>query len=332
LKLPGEQLSEALVRELKEWRGWMGLRNWAALQRLLSVEGNREGWVRWTLDAHMNALGYSPRARESVETQRRVAQEVELFTELELAVYDQQDRLRERRPLVHVGSKFDRLHGSEWRLEGMELRINALLYQGVRDNETGKLGSNYGLAAPELPQVDHARHPHTIALGIILPIRWRLAWGDRVDHVRLKGASLLHLAGIAYSKHDPARAWDALERDLEELRRIGGLGRWAWEGPPRESDSIVVLHPPEWARDRLERGVAPLELPPAPSVLTGTELRKWRDARGLTQVAAAEMLGVSVDTVKRGEARGAAPLTRALVRALTAKLATPPTGAAVFEA
>jgi DNA-binding transcriptional regulator YiaG len=318
LDLPGEErLSEATIRVLRDWRGWMGLRNWAALQRLLSVEGGREGWVRWTLDAHMAALGYSERARLDPATRARVADEVELFTKLELAVYDRSGKLRERRPLVHVGTKFDRIKGARWVLDGMELRINPMLYQGVRDLRTGELGSNYGLAPPELAQVDHVRHPHTIALGLVLPIRWRLSWADHRDHVRLSGESLLRVAGVTYRRQAAGRAWAALRRDLEELQRIGGLGRWEWESAPETLTGIARLYPADWMLDRIARGVTPLELPPTPSVLTGSDLREWREARGLTQAIAAQMLGVGVATVKRAEAKADEPVGKALRGALS---------------
>lgn len=49
---------------------------------------------------------------------------VELLTRAELAVLDIQDQIRKRRPLLHVGTKFDRLAGSQWTLDGVELRIN----------------------------------------------------------------------------------------------------------------------------------------------------------------------------------------------------------------
>jgi hypothetical protein len=54
---------------------------------------------------------------------------------------------------------------------------------------------------------------------------------------------------VAYTRHDAARAWAALDRDLEELRRIGGLGRWQWQGERDTLASVVRLYPAEWMRD-----------------------------------------------------------------------------------
>ena len=70
----------------------------------------------------------------------------------------------------------------------MQLTINPLLYAGVREpGEHGRLGRNWHPAPVELAQVDDVRHPHTIALGLLLPIRWRLALEEGKDHITLTG-------------------------------------------------------------------------------------------------------------------------------------------------
>lgn len=302
LDLGPSTLSEAMTLALRDLRSWGGLRNWAALQRLFSVEGGRQGMVRWTLDGHLEALGYSPQERTRAPVRSKIAREVEAFAHLELAAYDQHGKLRERRPLVMVGSRFERLRGSEWRLDGMELQINPLLYRGVRE-EGGELGSNWHPAPVELARMDHVRHPYAYSLGLILPIRWRLALAEGRDHLHYTGESVLRLAGIKYSRHDPGKAWGALERDLEELHRIGHVGRWEWVDAPRTLAGMLDLYPATWMMDRTLRGVRPVELPPGPPVLTGDELKAWRKARGLTQARAAEVLGVRKITILRAEKR-----------------------------
>src|SRR5439155_1324829 len=185
----------------------------AALQRLWSVEGGRGGAARWTLEVHLDALGYGERARRSPALRRRVAREVELLTRLELAVYAPDGRLRAQQPLITVGTKYSALHGTAWMLEGMELRVNEWLYRGVRDPKTGALGADWYPAPVELAQIDHVRFPYALALGLVLPMRWRWDLGTR-DHCALTGAKLLATAGIRYSRHDPGRAWAALRRNL----------------------------------------------------------------------------------------------------------------------
>ena len=56
-------LQDAVIRTLQQWQGPEGIRHWAAMQRLLSVEGGRSGSVRWSLESHLAALGYAERNR-----------------------------------------------------------------------------------------------------------------------------------------------------------------------------------------------------------------------------------------------------------------------------
>jgi hypothetical protein len=300
-------LHQATIETLREWRGWEGVRHWAALQRLFSVEGGRSGSVRWTLDAHLDALGYADRARRDPAIRKRVASEVELLTKLELAVYAPDGSLRARQPLIAVGTKYDALRGSEWALEGMELRVNEWLYRGVRDPKTGELGSDWHPAPVELAQIDHARFPHAIVLGLILPIRWRWDLGKR-DHCALSGATLLATAGIPYNHHNTKRAWEALHRNLDELRARDGLGRYEWDGEPWTLTAVCRLYPPQWVRDRVIHRIVPHELPLPPAVATGRELRKWREERHWTQAQAARALGVGERTLRLAESTPDKPL------------------------
>src|SRR5690606_21508986 len=79
-------LLEELQIALREWRGPEGLRHWAAILRLLSVEGGRTGFVRWTVDDHLEALGVPQAKRTERRNRDRAARLVELMTRLELAV------------------------------------------------------------------------------------------------------------------------------------------------------------------------------------------------------------------------------------------------------
>jgi len=311
----GTELQRATIETLRQWRGWGGVRHWAALQRLWSVEGGRGGAARWTLEVHLDALGYGERARRSPALRRRVAREVELLTRLELAVYAPDGRLRAQQPLITVGTKYSALHGTAWMLEGMELRVNEWLYRGVRDPKTGALGADWYPAPVELAQIDHVRFPYALALGLVLPMRWRWDLGTR-DHCALTGAKLLATAGIRYSRHDPGRAWAALRRNLDELQRRGGLERYEWDGAPWTLAAGRRLYPPQWTRDRAVHGLRPVERPPPPPIRTGAELRAWRKAKGWTQVAAAKALGVTERTIQRAEAAPKAGLGPALREAL----------------
>ncbi|MDP3278743.1 MAG: hypothetical protein Q8Q09_26365 [Deltaproteobacteria bacterium] len=311
-------LQDAVIRTLQQWQGAEGIRHWAVMQRLLSVEGGRTGSVRWSLEAHLNALGYAERNRRDPEVRKRVAAQVEMLTRLELAVYAPDGKLRARAPLITATTKYDALHGSEWSLEGMELRVNSWLYRGVRNPETGELGTAWYPAPVELAQIDHSKFPYAIVLGLILPMRWRWDLG-RQDYCILKGASLLSAAGIRYSKHDPKRSWDTLRNNLDELQTRGGLGHYEWDESPWTLDGACRLYPPQLARERTLHGLRPHEVPPPPSVLTGEELVQWRSLKGWSQSMTARELGVSLITIKRAERNPKAALGPSIRKAILAQ-------------
>jgi hypothetical protein len=321
LPLEGESLSEAFTNAIRQWRSFIGLRHWAALQRLLSIEGGRSGRVRWKLEDHLDALGLSKRWREDPERRQAVATEVDLLTKMELAVYAPNGELRLRAPILSPTAKIDaKIEGPDgqkrWSLEGMELQINPLLYEGVRDRVTGKLGKHWHPAPAELAKIDHVRFPHAIALGLVLPIRWRWVWAENgQDHLTLEAAKLLHLAGISWIRGRPGRAWDTLDRTLEELQRIGELGHVEWCGEKHLLATKVRLYPADWILDRTVRGLTPVERKPIIAPVNGAELVEWRKEKGWSQVALAKELAVGIATVKRAERAPNESLGRALVEA-----------------
>ena len=303
LDLPGETaLHEQIINALKEWRGYSGLRHWAAMQRLFSVEGERSGFVRWTIDGHMAAMGYSDRKRRDPDTRAAIAREVELLTQMDLAVYDTTGRERARRPVLLVGEKYEKLHDSAWKLDGMQIGINPMLYGGVRNMETGKLGNHYLWVPVELAQLDERSHAPALVLGLLLPIRlkWSLSKGE--PSIALKGKNLLQLAGIKYDSHKPGRAWKRLAKNLDKLVELDVLGRWEWyAGEENSLDGRCRIHPPAFALDRLEHGITPLELPQIDKPETGAEMREWRRRNGLKQSEVAAMLGLSQSTISVAE-------------------------------
>lgn len=302
--LVSQGLHEAALLALRRI-GRDGIRNWAALLVLLSVDGGRRGWVRWTLDAHMNALGYSERAKRDPKVRAAVAHQIELWTQLELVTYSDDGKERTRAPLLHVGNRYERVSGSEWGLEGMELRINELLYTGVRDPKTGKLGLHWFPGPTELAQVNHKRFPYATGLGLVLLMRWRWALSEGRDHLVLQGHNLLNLAGISFQEGHPGRAWATLARELEELRRIRVLDRYEWTDGGPNRGSMCRLYPAPGLLDLAGRRIEPAEeRPPVAVPLTGNELRRWRQDRALSQRVLSARLGVSQSLVSRAELCG----------------------------
>jgi len=317
LRLSVQDLPERIVHAVREWKHWQGLRHWAALQ-LLFTDAGRTGRIRWTLDAHLEALGYGDRSRRDPKVRATVAAEVEALTRMEIAIYHPDGTVRLRGPVLAVTQRGEAMRGSEWALEGLELVIHPVLYEGVR-KASGEIGRLWAPAPMELARIDHVRHPHALALGLILPIRWRWDLTEDTDHVLLTGTKLLEAAGIELKHHHPSRAWATLRENLDELERVGGLGRYEWQ-TPGEAWSLLgrcMLFQPQWARERMVLGIVPIELPPPPNLLIGAEFAAWRKVRGWTQSQAAEELKVGLRTIERTESSPDAPLGPASLKPLT---------------
>lgn len=322
LSLNVQELPERIIHAVREWQGWQGLRHWAGLQ-LLFTKAGRTGRVRWALESHLDALGYIDRSRRDPKVRATVANEVEALTRMEVAVYNDDGTLRVRGPLLAVIQRGEAqaTPDSEWALEGMELVVHPVLYEGVRQ-EDGSLGKHWAPAPAELASIHHGQFPHAIVLGLILPIRWRWDAKDEREYLTLTGEKLLDTAGIEPCPHNPSRPWETLERNLAELQRVGGLGRWEWEAGEKHTPAgRCRLYPPQWIRDRLVHGITPIEPPPPVKIpRTGAELLKWRKDKGWTQPYAAKELDVSVRAVQLAEASPEAPLGRSLKIALERKI------------
>lgn len=290
------------------------LRHYATLQRLFSIEGGRTGEFRWTLDAHMQAMGYGERVTHDRERRKQVALAVSALTRFELVAKERNGEKAWIAPLF----SFDLKAVTDWKdpdsLEGARLRVNPLIYRGVR-KESGRLGANFGWAPSTLPEIDHVRYPYAHALGLILPIRFRLRWNEGHDSVHLKGASLLSMAGIAYTKRRASVCWSALENNLAQLQKHNALGAISWKGEPWTLDGVAILEVPDWVRDRTLHGVRPVEQRALTRILTGGELRAWRKDSELSRSEAALRLGVSLSTIQRAERAPEKRLTKGLAAA-----------------
>lgn len=304
LTLPSEGFNDDIVMAIRTWRGAEGLRNWAAIIRQLT-DGGRTGTFKWTLDAHLRALGKEDWSRKP-KKKADVSRLVELLTKFELVVYDKNNRVRARAPLLHVvdGVKFDTRDGDEdpWSIGGMMLKINPWLYHGVRNSKTNDIGSNWFPQAASVAMLDHVNYEAAITLGLLLPMRWRWNWGDnRASFIDITASKLISVAGIKRSRLD--KAWETLERNLNKLKEVGGLGSYEWLNAKNTLDGMVRLHMPQKAVDHLVHEVPIRELPAATMPTNGAELREWRERRGMTQAQVATLLGVSLNTVEKSEGK-----------------------------
>jgi DNA-binding XRE family transcriptional regulator len=301
IDIPNTTASEAITRQLRGLLGAEGLRHWAGFLSLLSQQGNRQGWVRWTIDDHHQALGYANKRARQKDVRAKTIEMFDTFSHLELAVIDSDGDVRDRRPLVLIGSRQERRSAdNKWELDGAILHVNPLLYSGVRRAD-GSIGQNFWPQSAEIPAINHKQYPYAIGLAFIFAQRWRIGLRSPDNCVAMSGTSLLEAAGIRQTQRHPQRTLDKLKRNLNELRKRGALGRWTVDGEPDNLKSIWRFYPPEWQSDRTHRKLAPIETWHNEIPLTGAELKKWRTERKLTQVELAKRIGMSHKTIGNAE-------------------------------
>ncbi len=305
-----EAMHDTAVEALRRMRGPEGLRHWAALLRLFSVEGGRSGSYRWLLDEHLVAMGYHERERARPEVRAKAAEMVEFLAALELAIYTKGGELRERRRLLLETARFERLDGSQWKLDGIEFQMNQRVYGGVRAS-TGELGHQWMPAPVELAQIDHVRFPYAHALGMLLAIRFRWRLDERADYIAISGSKLLDLTGIKRESRREERAWTALRKTLDQLVKVGQIEHYTWTEDACAWSPLGVcrIYAAQWLLDRAVRGVIPDEKPPdRDKPVTGAELKTWREKRGWSQREAALKLGVGQAAISKAENKSDEPL------------------------
>lgn len=300
-----EGMQDHAVEALRRLRGPKGLRHWAALLRLFSVEGGRSGTYRWLLNEHLAAMGYDERQIRDPKVRAEAAREVEALAALELALYTKGGELRERRRLLLETGRFERLVGSEYRLDGIEFQMNQRVYGGVRAS-TGEIGARWMPAPVELATIDHVRYAYAHALGMLLAIRFRWRLDEQADHVALTGENLLRMAGIRFERARASYAWDKLRRSLDVLQEVRQIERYTWtpEADAWSPAGVCRIYAATWTLDRTARGVIPDERPPDKDrPVNGAELKKWRLQKGWSQEKLAERLKIGQAAISKAEAK-----------------------------
>ena len=303
-----EGMQDHAIDALRSLRGAKGLRHWAALLRLFSVEGGRSGTYRWLLDEHLMAMGYDERQRRDPAVRADAANEVEALANLELAIYTQGGVLRERRRLLLETGRFERRVDAQYKLDGIEFQMNQRVFGGVRAS-TGEIGAKWMPAPVALATIDHIRFPYAHALGMLLAIRVRWRLDEHADHLAISGERLLQLAGIPFQTDRAERGWEKLRRSLDILVKVEQLDRYEWTTGAWSFAGICRIYPSSWLLDRAARGVLPEERPPdRDRPVNGRELKTWRERHGLSQRAMAQRLKVTQQAIAKAEGHPDVPL------------------------
>lgn len=294
-----------ILRELRA----EGLRDYVILHRMAAEQG-RTGRFTWTWEAHRRATLHDRRvqlgnvkddvARDTTVDRIWKLARAELHAEETAQEPGKPARRRwhvvGEAPLVRV------VGGDEegGRIEGLTLILNETLYRGARAEE-GKYFTQLPEAVLRLP-------PLPFCLAVMLGFRFRYA-RDKGGAVELEGEELQgYMDAGRWRGRWREAATDTLHRALTEA--AGAFGEGArWEAV--EGGRYRVTPPQAWV-DAVVHCVPPV-LPPARNKgpTTGAELVAWREARDLSQRAAAVALGVGFRTVQRAEGSPNEALSRA---------------------
>jgi DNA-binding XRE family transcriptional regulator len=313
-------IPEATIQLIEQVHRIRTVRHYAAVLESLTVSG-RTGRFVWSVDRHLERMGIH--SNDWNQRTEAIAA-VKNLSLLEIAIYDQNNKLRVRSPLLRQISSIDRNVAPQgepatWELGGFELEIARPLYEGIRGDD-GTLGTNWYPQSPLARYVDERHDAGALRLGLTLGFQFRRAWADGKPIVTLKGQTALTKAGIALSARRPGEAWAALERALNTLRDLPepAIGGWRWRDTARQAEALLEIWPADWQRDRTLLGITPLEPRSAEALLTGADLRAYRVRHGLTQDALATRLSVTARTLREAERHPERPLSTRLRRKLAA--------------
>ena len=298
--------------EIVDELGAEGLRDYVILHRMAAAQG-RTGTFRWTWEAHRHATRHATRVRSSNttddEAREAVVQRLWRLTRAELHVEVERDGRRAWKvvgddPLVYVTGGVEQ----GGRIEGMTLRLNKALYEGATRGNKKPYFTPLPEAVLDLPAT-------AFCLAVMLSFSWRYAH-DAGGVVELSADDLQRAmdtteSSRARSRHRTAAAAHARDTLDRVAAAMGDGCRWE----PVEGGKYRVTPPRFWV-DSVVHGATPV-LPPttkgAPT--TGLQLVAWREKHKLSQVAAAGVLGVGVQTIKRAELVPGAALPRAFLKA-----------------
>lgn len=320
-----DELTPALVSGILHELQEDGVRDWLTLHRMAAEQG-ATGKVRWTWAEHRERTAYDRMIRAKNATDAELAAKVvgrlermkgaELYWNVSTADGDYAKARIGPFGLIDIPASGGVLTeaGREQRIAKIEL--NPSIYEGAA---RGSKAPHFALLperALELPGPQ---------LRLLAHLFLDFHYAGEASGVSRKAGTLWTYAGIRDGDATPRGRWPDATRALNRaLDAIGDAVGWNWSRDTGENaDTLYRIRPPNWWTDRVLRGVPADYGPSLASVpRTGAELKGWRDARGLSQRAVAELVGVSQPTVLRAERRGDAPLSPDLAAGLARALDT----------
>lgn len=306
------------------------LGDWLALHVLASRAGGSGSFV-WTWPAHREITRWGERIRSKNVTDRDARSQVEAWLRrLEKAI------LRVSLPNKKGGKDYVRMPGTlieilagsedkNERLDAAKISINPVLYIGANDP--------YFTHIPETALKLDAM-PLRVCVALMLRARHNVDHGGTIDE---RAEVLWNMSGIEGRTN--VKRDETFRRALDALRDAGMIETWGHDERDELTERRFMVAPSAAWLDRTVLGIpsappmlalpqrAPLALASSnaqassdvQAPLTGESLRAWRKSQGITQIAAAQALGVSRDSIVRAEKKTDESLSGSLLCALLAK-------------
>lgn len=238
-----------LVLYLKKTFGIEGLRHFLAI--ILGLDENfRKGEFTWTLDEHMERLGYKrgETAYYNKKIRTMASEVVKILAGLALMVRltkeKQGKQILQGEPLFLIRNPKE-----EWAdkkvLDNVEINIvaNPSWYKKAF-KQSERTTQQYTKLMVSVVREDHTRHKFTLYLTPLLSIFWRM---ENKKRMTLK--KLFEWCDIDHTTKNRNRMRDVktLEKELDHMKEQKYLGDWYYnENCRKPFDRVITLTSPKW--------------------------------------------------------------------------------------
>lgn len=323
----GEDLDGDILKSILKETSEDGLRDYHILHRMAAEQG-RSGQLIWTWREHRERSIYAKRiAQKNVaDTEQALAVTMRLlrFKNAEIrelgAGPGGATAWRRIGPfgLIDIPGAIER----KGAFDVVPIIFNPVLYESVQRDAKDP---HFTLLPDSVTTLDG----RLLRLATMLAVEMRYArdqGGELVRRTRQLWEWTGEFEHRVPRRADWGRADKRLQAALDRLAAEGVIGGWAREDGSASPALRYSIRPSQVWRDQLVHRLVP-QFPASRADVprTGRALREWRDGRGVSQARAAELLGVSLRTLKYAEAKGREnePLRGAIADALPSVVAVP---------
>lgn len=255
---------ESLAIYIKRTFGPEGLRHLLGL--LIGLEENfRKGHFEWSINEHLERLGYRRKSHGSYDTElkKTTSEILKVFTSLFITA-----KKKEGKKEIIQGERLFSIDGFRKETfdkviidEKIKLRATDFWFKNAFEPKDGQSGK-YTKLLKKIVQENHREHPLTIYLAPLLAIFWRM---NPEQKISVKG--LMEWCDLDNGKYR-IRDLKTLEAELNYMKKQGYLGNWKSTGDnlclsscTNPFNLLLTLTPPEWLDQELSQIQSNRELP-----------------------------------------------------------------------